>query len=101
MLTHLFRNAYIQIKQMLLRTDACAPLSILHYTYGLKYICIYVHLTCIFWSPNLLHVVVDTGYSENKDPQKLRPFKRPMTQNRRSLHDLETQSLRHAFKENQ
>ena len=28
---------------MLLRIDACAPLSILHYTYGLTYIRIYVH----------------------------------------------------------
>ena len=74
MLTHLFRNAYIQIKQMLLRTDACAPLSILHYTYGLKYICIYVHLTSIFWSPNLLHVVVDTGYSGKQRPPKAKTF---------------------------
>ena len=43
---------------MLLRADACAPLSILHYTYGLTYTHIYVHLTCIFWPLNLLNVVV-------------------------------------------
>ena len=71
MLTHQFENAYIQIKQMLLTIDAHAPLSILHCTYGLTYIHIYVHLTCIFWSPYLLNVVVDMGCSENKDPQKL------------------------------
>ena len=56
---------------MLLRIDAFAPLSILHYTYALTYKRIYVHLTCIFWSPYLLNVVVDIGCSENKDPGKL------------------------------
>ena len=71
MLTHEFENAYIQIKQMLLRIDACAPLSILHCTYGLTCIRIYVHLTCIFWFPYLLNVVIDIGCSENKDPGKL------------------------------
>ena len=33
---------------MLLRIDACTPLSILHYIYGLTYIRIYVHDNAYF-----------------------------------------------------
>lgn len=90
---------------MLQRIDAFAPLSILHYTYALTYKRIYVHLTCIFWSPYLLNVVVDIGciVKTKTSEINLRSL-RPKTRNRRPLHDLETGSSHHHHgftKENQ